>query len=993
MTSRFDVVQDFNPSPRVSVVDAPSVEFVAQDIIDTLRDREQNTRGISELKLINGSGKENLGGGVNVGITLELQDNLIAFEGRTTPAETGTVTTGSSAPVSGLISFTDTAALFQTNNVARGSLIVNFTDNSIAEVHSVDSETVLTTKTLVNGTGNTFDSSDVYHVFNIIQCEVLGGNVVAVDDMGTTISPILPTAFTQVVRSLSSSATSQNQSAIEYASFGDQVTLDVINGEALNGADPLDLLIGTKERPVDNAIDARTIADSRGFKKFGVRGNYTFTTGDDISTFSIEGENPTQTVIVCDPGADTTGAEFFECHLQGTLDGGSTIRQCLLTNLIYVNGFVHDSILSQGDITLAGGATAYFLECKTGLGLPTIDHGGSGQALVMQNYSGNITHKNKTGTDAADCLHLGGTVTVEATVTDGPIYFTGTGEVVNDATRAVVVDKMLHGAKVDNIRQLVELLRPSHSGSGTVCYWSPYDGDDTLLGDHIDRAVKTFAQAHSLVTSGGHDVIVCISRDPSGITTTNEEIVLSKNNVFVRGTGRDFRIVGDNDLVDTVEVTGDNCEISGMTISSNSSSTKHQLHLNGSKNTIVKDTWCFEGGSGVLLTDTEDCTFNNTRIAHNTGNGMEIQGTSEHTAIENCHISSNTLTGILMSSTGHEISVTQGSILHSNGAYGIDIEAGSNGIHILGSVVMYANGTADIRDLGTGTYDISNTEYKTLQMLGKVDKAIHVDTEQIVNGDGSQGNPYNNLNDTLTFAEAEGLKIIHVLADITIDRNLKNFIVVGIGTPAIDCAGFSLNKSEFTHCTMKGQYTGTVIAQECVLFDGFYLQGYFENCALGGDLICIAGADVLIKDCASGIAGLGRPSISMSVAGTSNLSVRGYNGGLDIRDCNQATDDCTVEVNPGSVSIAASCTDGNIVLRGTGEYQDSSAGTTITDEMVHASDIEYIKDLTEGRWLIDEATNQMVFYKADNTTEIARFDLKDISGNAASTNVFERVKV
>jgi hypothetical protein len=52
--------------------------------------------------------------------------------------------------------------------------------------------------------------------------------------------------------------------------------------------------------------------------------------------------------------------------------------------------------------------------------------------------------------------------------------------------------------------------------------------------------------------------------------------------------------------------------------------------------------------------------------------------------------------------------------------------------------------------------------------------------------------------------------------------------------------------------------------------------------------------------------------------------------------------------------------------------------------------IDFIKDIEGGRWTIDTGTNQMVFYKSDNATEIARFNLQGSDGNANSTNVFTR---
>ena len=55
------------------------------------------------------------------------------------------------------------------------------------------------------------------------------------------------------------------------------------------------------------------------------------------------------------------------------------------------------------------------------------------------------------------------------------------------------------------------------------------------------------------------------------------------------------------------------------------------------------------------------------------------------------------------------------------------------------------------------------------------------------------------------------------------------------------------------------------------------------------------------------------------------------------------------------------------------------------------TDIAFLKDIEGGRWKIEG--NQMIFYKADNATEIARFNLKDINSNPTDRNVFERVRV
>lgn len=57
-----------------------------------------------------------------------------------------------------------------------------------------------------------------------------------------------------------------------------------------------------------------------------------------------------------------------------------------------------------------------------------------------------------------------------------------------------------------------------------------------------------------------------------------------------------------------------------------------------------------------------------------------------------------------------------------------------------------------------------------------------------------------------------------------------------------------------------------------------------------------------------------------------------------------------------------------------------------------SSSVDFTRHFTSGKWKIDTSAYQMIFYKEDNSTELARYDLKDESGNESYTSVFERVK-
>lgn len=57
------------------------------------------------------------------------------------------------------------------------------------------------------------------------------------------------------------------------------------------------------------------------------------------------------------------------------------------------------------------------------------------------------------------------------------------------------------------------------------------------------------------------------------------------------------------------------------------------------------------------------------------------------------------------------------------------------------------------------------------------------------------------------------------------------------------------------------------------------------------------------------------------------------------------------------------------------------------------SDLTFIRDMIGGRWKIDYENFQMIFYKEDNATEVARFDLRDKTNSPSFLSVFDRRKV
>jgi hypothetical protein len=55
--------------------------------------------------------------------------------------------------------------------------------------------------------------------------------------------------------------------------------------------------------------------------------------------------------------------------------------------------------------------------------------------------------------------------------------------------------------------------------------------------------------------------------------------------------------------------------------------------------------------------------------------------------------------------------------------------------------------------------------------------------------------------------------------------------------------------------------------------------------------------------------------------------------------------------------------------------------------------VEFIKSIEGGRWKLDSTTKQMIFYKDDNTTVVARFGMSGSEGTPAVSDVFERQRL
>jgi hypothetical protein len=240
------------------------------------------------------------------------------------------------------------------------------------------------------------------------------------------------------------------------------------------------------------------------------------------------------------------------------------------------------------------------------------------------------------------------------------------------------------------------------------------------------------------------------------------------------------------------------------------------------------------------------------------------------------------------------------------------------------------------------------TQADQLQRIhDQVEREIYVDTSiGSPDGDGSQQSPFNTFAAAANLAESIGIMNIAVLGDSTLDRPLVKFQFRGIGNPTITLNSQNVNQSSFANCTLAGAQSGTIEANDCNLANNMTgLDGTYRRCGLEGSLTLGTSARVIMHDAFSNIPGFGRPDIDMN-GGSSRLALRRYSGGMTISGMNNANNEVTVESAGGKFTLDSSNTAGDFSLRGTGQFTDQSAGTTVdTDGFVSGEDILLIKAL------------------------------------------------
>jgi hypothetical protein len=268
--------------------------------------------------------------------------------------------------------------------------------------------------------------------------------------------------------------------------------------------------------------------------------------------------------------------------------------------------------------------------------------------------------------------------------------------------------------------------------------------------------------------------------------------------------------------------------------------------------------------------------------------------------------------------------------------------------------------------------------------------------------------PVNNLGNARAIADTYGLKRLYINGTITLDQEYNNWLFEG-DSPEVGGVIFNNQSTEgslFGHLTLSGQCSSSIHAHGCKLNYITNIEGEFIECIIASELDCKDDVWTYIWDSAS----IGSSSFPIYMNSGAKVGIQNCTLVCSPRDMKKDTA-IFLKHGQGGCIMHSSNISGTIRLGGESSlYGSPAVGISFLDDTTRhvvweepltdhttsntfGSGLAFIHNIEGGRW--HRSGTQMIFYDSSGTTEIARFDLKQSDGSAAteSDDVFERVRV
>jgi len=216
--------------------------------------------------------------------------------------------------------------------------------------------------------------------------------------------------------------------------------------------------------------------------------------------------------------------------------------------------------------------------------------------------------------------------------------------------------------------------------------------------------------------------------------------------------------------------------------------------------------------------------------------------------------------------------------------------------------------------------------------LAQLLASIYIDT---VGGDdagnGTNTQPVQTIARAFDLAAENNLTSFTFRGSLTLDRAAPDWKFTGASelVSTLDINGYNVDGASFASCGIEGTVVGRIEAITCRLDVITGLDGVFRDCGIAATFSTATNADIVMQRCYSEVAGSGAP---VGTIGSGNaINFRNWSGSLELASVTAGTS-INVDLDPGRLVLGASCTGGLVIVRGSTELDDQSAGTTVLDE-------------------------------------------------------------
>ncbi len=490
---------------------------------------------------------------------------------------------------------------------------------------------------------------------------------------------------------------------------------------------------GTADNPVSTWAAALTLSGQLNITRFHIANGSAITLTGNSDNYWIVGQGYTLAL----GGQSIASAFIFGGTVTGTGTGGSTVFEDTPIGDVTLAPSIMRRAFLSGTITNSGAGDWFINHSMSriaGTSTPVFDFGTSvgDTNLNMRGYSGGIQLESMgdTGTDTASIEGWG--QVVEGTNTGGVVHVRGNFTVSGITNLTLHDDARIDVAQINtDIINTIESQRGHHSATGNHFYWGPSGGSDSNDCETPARRCATFAYIQTnKAVANNHDVIHAVADASTAQTVSNEEITISKAYTFLRGPGRDFKIEADTTASDTVTISAEGVEVSGMIVNTAATGAKSAIVVTGDF-AYIHDVWVDVAQKyGIELNTSSNSRVHDVTLEDVGGGGSDaaiyIKGTTGGDAMRNMLwnlvIIGADSDGIRIDDsddTGATDNVIigngKGVVIFGSTGWGIN-EVNGNENHIIGPSVMLhgnASGAYSLTGAGSAAINVDNLALAT----------------------------------------------------------------------------------------------------------------------------------------------------------------------------------------------------------------------------------------------------------------------------------------